>query len=179
MPAEKDIDLSQMPLGPGHSIEDKLKWAHSLYAGFGADLKNERIISDMLENYRKNINSTWKAMEESGIIEECTRCAVQDGGSCCGQGIENKFDVITLLVNLLLGTRLPEQPWDPTGCWFLGEKGCLLTARHVICVNFMCKRLYAVVPVEKIRLVQSAMQAETDAGFLLEEYIKSWLAKNG
>ncbi len=142
-------------------------------------MKEDRIISGMLKDYRDRINSTWEAMKTYGVVAECTRCALQDGGSCCGQGIENKFDVTTLLVNRLLGTDPPERPWDPTGCWFLGEKGCRLVARHVICVNFICKRLYAVVPGEEIQKVQAAMQAETDAAFLLEEYIKSWLVKNG
>ena len=138
-------------------------------------MKKDKIIRDLLREYHEKIHESWQAMKKHGIAEECTICALQDGGSCCGQGIENKFDVVTLLVNLLSGVRLPARPWDPTGCWFLGEKGCLLVARHVICVNFICKRLYAAVPSEKIQMVQKAMQAETDAGFILEEYLKGWL----
>ncbi len=179
MPENANRNLSKMPLGPNHNIEDKLSWARYLFNRFGKKMKKDKIISRMLNQYRSRVNATWDAMQRFGIVEECTRCAIQDGGSCCGQGIENKFDVITLLINLLLDTHLPEKPWDPTGCWFLGKEGCLLTARHVICVNFICKRLYAAVSEEKIRSVQTAMQAETDAGFLLEEYIKSWLARNG
>jgi hypothetical protein len=132
-----------------------------------------------MKEYQKSIERNWVVMHETGIVEECTSCALQDGGSCCGSGIENKFDVVNLLINLLLGVKLPQKPWDPTGCWFLGKRGCLIRARHVICVNFMCRRLYDRLSSEDIRKVQYAMQEETERAFLLEEYIKSWLAKNG
>ncbi|RUM90092.1 MAG: hypothetical protein DSZ23_02225, partial [Thermodesulfatator sp.] len=177
MPDRADIDIQSIPMGPGHPVEEKLRWAHLLHDFLGAKMKKDRIIKELLEDYREKIAATWLAMDQHGITEECTICAMQDGGSCCGQGIENKFDVITLLVNLLMETKLPDKPWDPTGCWFLGERGCLLTARHVICVNFICKRLYAAVPKQDIQKVQQAMQAETDSGFLLEEYLKSWLIR--
>ncbi len=177
MPSLTAQKLQDMPLGPDHPMDEKLSWAHLLHDSFGEEMKRDQVIRRLLHEYHETINASWQAMREHGVADECTRCALQDGGSCCGQGIENKFDVITLLVNLLSGVSLPVKPWDPTGCWFLGEKGCLLLARHVICINFICKRLYAAVPSRNIQLVQKAMQAETDAGFILEEYLKGWLIK--
>ncbi len=170
--------LSDMPVGPDHAMEEKLAWAHFLFDSLGQKMKSDEVISGLLSDYETKIQATWQKMEEHGVVDECRRCAMQDGGSCCGQGIENKFDIITLLVNMLLDVGLPAKPWDPTGCWFLGPEGCLLKARHVICVNFICKRLHAAVSKEGIHKVQMAMQAETDASFLLEEYIKSWLIKH-
>ncbi len=170
-------DLKDIPIGPGYPIKEKLQWARVIFQQVGMQMKEDRVIAGLLADYDRKIDASWQAMWKNGVVEECTICAVQDGGSCCGQGIENKFDVVNLLVNLLFGVSLPDQPWDHTGCWFLGPKGCLLKARHVICVNFMCKRLYAAVPAERLQRVQMAMQAETDAAFMLEEYIKSWLIR--
>ncbi len=178
MPFQSEKKIIDMPVGPGHDMEEKLSWATFIFDSLGNEMKNDPTISRLLNDYREKIRETWRTMKEYGVVEECTRCALQDGGSCCGQGIENKFDVVTLLVNLLLGVNLPRKPWDPTGCWFLGPRGCLLEARHVICVNFICKRLYASVSGKGIMEVQKAMQAETDTAFVLEEYLKGWLIRH-
>ena len=173
------MDFKKIPMGTDHPIEVKLKWAHILFDNCAEELLSEDTVVRLLEEYKESIASNWKKMAETGVVDECTKCALQDGGSCCGSGIENKFDVVNLLINLLLGVKLPSKPWDPTGCWFLGEKGCLITARHVICVNFMCRRLYDRLSPEALKVVQYAMQEETERAFMLEEYIKMWLARNG
>ncbi len=173
------IEIKDIPVGPDHPMPVKLKWARLVYDACGNELLKEPVVKSLLSTYQKSIKNNWKVMEDTGVVAECTKCALQDGGSCCGSGIENKFDVVNLLVNLLLGTKLPSEPWDPTGCWFLGEKGCTIIARHVICVNFMCRRLYDALSPEKVKAVQEAMQQETENAFMLEEYIKAWLAKRG
>ncbi len=172
------MDFKKIPMGTDHPIEVKLKWAHLLFDNCSEELLSDTTVVRLLEEYKESIASNWEKMAETGVVDECTRCAIQDGGSCCGSGIENKFDVVNLLINLLLGVKLPSRPWDSTGCWFLGEKGCLITARHVICVNFMCRRLYDRLSPEAIKKVQHAMQEETERAFILEEYIKMWLARN-
>ncbi len=173
-----EIDISKIPFGADHAFDCKLRWAKRLYDSIGKQLLSDTHVSNLLKKYKECIYKTWEAMQKAGVVRECTRCALQDGGSCCGSGIENKFDVINLLINLLYGVNIPEKPFDPTGCWFLGENGCLIFARHVICVNFMCKRLYSVLNEEDIKKVQKAMEKETEAAFILEEYIKVWLLKN-
>ncbi len=173
------IDFTKIPVGPDHPIEKKIKWARRIYNALGSRLLEDQTVRSLLKKYIRSIDDNRKVMEQTGVVEECTRCALEDGGSCCGSGIENKFDVVNLLINLLMQVNLPQSPWDPTGCWFLGERGCLIKARHVICVNFMCRRLYDRLDKEAIRIVQNAMQQETECGFMLEEYLKVWLARNG
>ncbi len=173
------IDFTKIPVGPDHPMEKKIKWAKRIYNTFGSRLLEDETVRSLLKKYERSIDNNWKVMEQTGVVEECTRCALEDGGSCCGSGIENKFDVVNLLINLLMKVSLPKGPWDPTGCWFLGERGCLIKARHVICVNFICRRLYDRLDKEAIRRVQNAMQQETEYGFMLEEYLKIWLARNG
>lgn len=167
----------EIPLGPDHPVEEKIKWADALFEGFGQEILAASQMAANLNDYKRSIRASWQAMEASGVVAECTRCAVEDGGSCCGRGIEDKFDVIVLLINRLLGVELPKERMDETGCWFLGDRGCRLMARHVICINFLCKRLYANVPEEGIRQVQMAMEEETTRAFLLEEAVKAWLRK--
>ena len=173
------INLKDIPVGPDHPMPEKLKWAKLVYDACSQKLLEEPVVRSLLSDYKDSIQENWKVMKDTGVVAECTRCAMQDGGSCCGSGIENKFDVINLLINLLMGVELPSEPWDPTGCWFLGEKGCRIVARHVICVNFMCRRLYDALSPEKVKAVQEAMQRETENGFMLEEYLKTWLARHG
>ena len=167
----------EIPLGPDHPVEEKIKWADALFEGFGQEILAVSQMAANLNDYKRSIRASWQAMEASGVVAECTWCAVEDGGSCCGRGIEDKFEVITLLLNLVFGRKLPERPLDPSGCWFLGESGCLLFARHVICVNFMCKRLYEAIDAADLHRVQQAMQEETDVGFMIEERLKSWMAR--
>ncbi len=177
----KDIATSQCRLliGPGHSMEAKIENARALFGAVGPELLKEPGILSLLNQYREAVNESWQAMDEHGVVTECTDCAVNDGGSCCGKGIEEKFDSVLLLVNLLMETDIPSERQDPTGCWFLGEKGCLLLARHVICINYMCRRLYDRLSEHNIHSVQQAMGRETDLLFMLEQRIKSWLQVKG
>jgi hypothetical protein len=133
----------------------------------------------MLNEYGRAVRESWQVMDVHGVVAQCTDCAVKDGGSCCGRGIEDKFDSVLLIINLLMGVELPSERTDSTGCWFLGERGCLLTARHVICINYMCKRLYKALDTEDIHAVQQAMGRETDLIFMLEQCIKVWLQGAG
>ncbi len=161
-------------VGPDHSIREKISCAKALYEIHGRELLRHEKVQTLLERYSRAIEETWEVMRDTGVTELCTRCATEDGGSCCGKGIEDKFDSVLLLINLLLGERLPETPWDESGCWFLGPRGCTIKARHTICVNYLCKRLTETLSREKIHRLQAAMVEETDLGFLLEERIKDF-----
>ncbi len=166
-----------LPLGPDHPIESKIAWAKGLYDAWGPELLADSRLSGLLAGYREAIDETWKVMAEIGVVAECTDCATNDGGSCCGKGIEDKFDTVCLLVNLLMGCSLPAGRMDPAGCYFLGEGGCTLRARHVICINYLCRRLQARVDPDALKMLQARIARESDAGFMVEEYIKSWFLK--
>jgi hypothetical protein len=135
----------------------------------------DKAVRFLLEAYRQAIQQSWMQMKRAGVVAECTDCAVNDGGSCCGRGVEDRFDVVLLLINLLMGCRLPSSPWDETGCWFLGERGCRIPARHVLCVNYICRRLDSKLERKGLKLLQEKIVLETDAGFALEVSIKKWL----
>ncbi len=162
-------------MGVDFPIEEKIAQASDIHDRWGALICEDKTIMHLLNDYRQAVNNSWETMRHVGIVRECTACAVEDGGSCCGKGIEDKFDVVLLLINLLMGRRLPKVRFFSDGCWFLGEKGCTIIARHVICVNYLCKRLYRNIALDQIQKVQWAMAQETDLSFLLEESIKGWL----
>jgi hypothetical protein len=166
-------------IGTDYPIIEKIGCAERLFHVYGRELLSDKAIQPLFETYRKAIQQSWMQMKMIGLVAECTDCAANDGGSCCGKGIEDRFDVILLLINLLMGCSLPSSPWDETGCWFLGERGCRIPARHVICVNYICKRLDSKLEKKGLRLLQEKIVLETDAGFAFEESIKKWLRNKG
>jgi hypothetical protein len=174
-----DKSSVRLLIGTGYPISEKIRCAENLFQVYGRGLLSDKLIMPLIERYRHTISQSWIQMNKAGVVAECANCAVNDGGSCCGKGIENHFDVVLLLINLLMGSHLPLSPWDKTGCWFLGEKGCTIQARHVICVNYICKRLYSKIDKNELRLLQEKIVLETDAGFILEENIKKWLRNKG
>ena len=166
-------------IGLDYPIEEKISCANKIFDTCGEQLQNDKRLNLILKEYRETIDNTWHIMKETGICTICTKCAVEEGGSCCGDGIENKFDVVLLLINLLFGCKLPDVREIENGCWFLGLKGCKLIARQVICVNYLCKKIYKEVPLSKIHKLQEAILKETEQLFIAEEIVKRELLKLG
>lgn len=177
MQNSKTSALEGLPLGVHHPFELKLFWANHLYELLGMSILQTQGMASLVAAYDDAISRTWNAMGSLGVVSHCTNCAIHDGGSCCGKGIEDHFDVPLLLINRLMGMELPECRWDEHGCWFLGPQGCLIKARHTLCVNYICKRLKAALPHAALMALSQAMVNETDAGFRLEEAVKKWLTQ--
>ena len=119
----------------------------------------------------RHIETTQRAMVNTGIVKECADCAMTGEGTCCGVRTGYKSGSVLLLINLLLGRTLPSVPADANFCHFLVKHGCALRARHVICVNFLCQRLRDVFPHNKLCNVQEIAGREIDTLFVLEESI--------
>ncbi|HID97892.1 MAG TPA: hypothetical protein EYP57_06870 [Thermodesulfobacteriaceae bacterium] len=173
MMEQEDIKL---PIGTDYPILEKIRLARLLFEAYGEELQGDRNVSSLIASYRSAIRETWEQMDKSGVIEHCTDCAVRDGGSCCGKGIEDRFDTALILINLLMGSRIPDSREDDAGCWFLGREGCLIVAREVICVNYICKKLYRKISWPDMQVLQAKIMQETDAAFMLDATVKSWLA---
>ncbi len=166
-------------IGLDYPIVKKIDWANAIFNNYKEQLRNNLVIKELLKNYKEKIDNTWLIMKNTGVCDICMRCATLDGGSCCGDGIEDKFDGILLLVNLLFGCSLPRSREIPNGCWFLGKNGCKLIARQVICVNYLCKKIYKEISLDKIHRLQTAILEETEQLFIVEEKLKSELLKLG
>jgi len=96
---------------------------------------------NLIKDYDSAINETATAMIRLGVWDECARCGRSSKGSCCAPEVALWYDIETLAINVLMGCDLPLFPFYSDHCLFLGEKGCLLKARHYFCVHFLCPTL--------------------------------------
>jgi hypothetical protein len=154
------------------SIYEKIEQAHNLFQTCGDSLRQNPSILTLLNKLHECIENTKDSMLKLGVVTECKHCEEKEGGSCCGTGIENKYDVELLLVNLLLKGSLRDQQSSQNSCYFLGEKGCKLTARHVLCVNYICEKLQKKLTREELIELQTCAGEELDTLFFLHEAIK-------
>lgn len=118
-------------------------------------------------------------MIESGLSALCEQCEVEEGGSCCGRGLEDRYSASLLLINLMLDASLPDQRYDESSCFFLAQKGCLLKARHAICVSYICSKIKHLLNPDLLKLLQESEGIELDAVFRLNERIKILLRGQG
>lgn len=156
------------------TIKEKIEWAEDTYARFGQKLLEDKQVRDLLRRLEENIESTYRCMDETGVSQECTLCA-QKTGSCCGKGIEDKCDKVTLLINLLIGVDLPHEREMEDGCFFQGPNGCKLKAREVICINYLCAPIHEKIDQKGIIRLQEVGGEEIDTLFALGNRIKHLL----
>jgi hypothetical protein len=157
------------------SIEAKVAWAESCHQQFRRDLLDYPDLRGLLERTKHAIGASRLQMLETGIVELCTECDQVEGGSCCGAGIENRYDGVLLLINCLLDVKMPHARKDPGSCFFLGDQGCLLQARHVICVNYVCGKITGRIPPTTLNALREKEGEELELIFLLHEQIKKRL----
>jgi hypothetical protein len=154
------------------TIADHIGTALHLREMCGQSLMRDREICTLLAGLDLQIAATQSAMVRTGIVKECADCAVNGEGTCCGARTGHKCGNVLLLVNLLMGKTLPSTPADTNLCHFLTKEGCVLKARHVICVNFVCQRLRDALPHSSLCDVQDIAGGEIDTLFVLEERIR-------
>jgi hypothetical protein len=156
-------------------IEEEIEQARKLHALWKVDLSLQEGITDDLVRYRTAIASTFEQMHQAGVTRTCSLCAAGSGGSCCFHGVEDWYDGVLLLINLLLGVALPERREVHDGCFFVGEKGCRLLARHAFCVNYLCPAVNeSLDPVERSKLL-SLSGDELLFGWELEKTLRRWV----
>ena len=167
------MNSRQVPLES--PIEVKVAWAEACWREKGDLLLEDRGIADLLGELKTAIHSSHDEMVESGIADECRNCEQMGGGSCCGAGLENHYTGTLLLINLLLDVSIPKQRNDASSCFFLGKRGCQLLARHVICINYLCKTIDSCIDPRKIAALREKEGIEVEALFLLNERIRKKL----
>ena len=153
-------------------IQEKIDEALALYEAWEGRLRQEALIRDLLDRLERNISASMQAMRALRVVQACRRCEEQEGGSCCGTGIENRYDSLQLLINLLLGVSLPDQHEYSDSCYFLQADGCCLKARHVLCVNYLCRKLQRSLSQDDMIALQTITGEELDTGFALYEAVR-------
>ncbi|MBW2067033.1 MAG: hypothetical protein JRJ03_19160 [Deltaproteobacteria bacterium] len=160
---------------PQGTIHSKIAWAENCYQGFRGIFLHDASLQALSAGLEQSISESHRFMTEAGIGDICESCERQDGGSCCGKGMEDHYDGPILLINLLLGQSIPKTRKDPRSCLFLGDKGCLLRARHVICINYLCTNISDRIPHYTISLLREKEGREIEYVFLLKERILALL----
>ena len=157
------------------TISERIAIAGRLYGRWGDELKRDPGISSRIEELSARVKASSELSISSGVSRECGICEEEDGGSCCGAGIEDRYSPELLLLNLLLGATLPESGSSAQSCHFLGKSGCLLQAREILCINYLCRKLQKTIPREMLLQLQEANGAEMDLIFALHERIKGFI----
>ncbi len=151
------------------SIESKTSLALDLWERYGDFFLSDPKLSALIDTYRSAVQVSSDTMRELGVSRICAECDAELGGSCCGDGIENKYDSILLLLNLLMGTTPTPAPPDSRSCRFLGASGCTLPARAVLCVNYLCERIKQALSHHDLVHLQETTSRELDLQFVIHE----------
>ncbi len=154
------------------TIQEKIDQAQAMFEALKEELARERSIAQLLDQLARNVARSQQVMDQLGVTACCTACEVEEGGSCCGAGIENRYPPTLLLINLLLGRNLPRARRWQNSCHFLNERGCSLMARHVLCINYLCHRIEEKLTLAELMELQETTGEEMDTSFLLHEKIQ-------
>ena len=156
-------------------VYEQIEKAEGLYYEYSRELLEDGTIVGLLDKYRNAIYFTKKLFTETTVVDACSACAGRNRGSCCFEGMEENYHSILLLINLLLGVKLPNQRELKGHCFFVGGKGCKLLARYYFCVNYFCPELEEDLGSENMRQLSSAIGRELFAGWEVERAIYNWL----
>ncbi len=157
--------------------KENMKVAQGLFARWGKELLADSRIHGLLEALREKVAASGRVARELGLVAACKHCEEEEGGSCCGAGIEDRYPPHLLLINLLLGRTLPPDRRLSDSCYFLGTEGCTLTARHVLCINYLCPNLQRSLAHENLVRLQATTGEEMETVFRLHETVKQFLVE--
>ena len=148
-------------------LNQNIHKALRIYGRAALHCLNDPEIAGLLREFRDLIRETDSVLLESGVVLACTKCACEKG-SCCFGEMGESYGTMGLLVNLLLGSKLPDKEDFPESCRFVGAAGCKLAARESFCLNYFCPGLKAFLGEEKIIKIKRQVGEQLFAGWKLE-----------
>lgn len=160
-------------------ILNKIQAAEALLSANKALFLSDSHLTSLLFRLESAITASHKAMVMAGIVEICRRCDEERGGSCCGDGMERHYDQWLILTNLLLGVDVSHDRQDPRACFFLGRKGCILRARHTICINYLCSDITKSVDPDLVSQLKIREGEELSLLFHTIEHLKRIVRERG
>ena len=106
------------------TVTERIAWAESCFHVYGDLFLEDERIAALLCEFETAAKVSKQRMDEIGVVALCRECDREEGGSCCGKGLENRYDAWLLLINKLLSVDFPRERRQVDGCFFLGERGC-------------------------------------------------------
>ncbi len=167
--------LKELRPDPTQLIREKISVAEELYEVWGESLVRDPEVSPLLEAYEKAVLASNEFMERVGTFRECYICSVEEGKGCCKIGLENECTVLVLLLNRLLGVRLPSEREVGGRCFFVGPRGCKIFARPMLCRDYFCKRHYERIPERHMIEVTQVLNEELTLLYRLTSLVRSRL----
>jgi hypothetical protein len=156
-------------------IENKIATALGFYAQHAGELFCHEPFLALLRAYRAAIEESGAAMRDLGVAGKCGECSGAGPGSCCSRGVEDWYDSVQLLVNLLMGCDLAETRPLAADCHFVGPQGCTLVARHYFCVHFLCPTLMEQLGHATTKRLLAVVGQELSIGSQLEQQLHHWM----
>jgi hypothetical protein len=89
--------------------------------------------------------------------------------------MEEVYDVIHLLINLLLGSPIHVSKTQSGECWFLGERGCTLAAKAYFCLDYFCPKFDDPLGAQGMGALLEAVRQENSAAWELDRSLRNWL----
>jgi hypothetical protein len=157
------------------AIGKKIALAEALYEKWAQPLREDPAIEAQLHEIAARVSASESFSRLCGVSQVCTLCDREEGGSCCGAGIEDRYTPELLLMNLLIGVTLPESRHCAKSCHFLGERGCILHVRDILCINYLCSKIKETITTENLFRLQEVNGLEMDLIFLLHDRIRNFI----
>ncbi len=168
IPAEPTLDAP---------VEAKTAWAEACFDRERSRLLDDRSLAELLEALKNAVRRSRERLLHTGIVDCCRECEEDEGGSCCGAGLEKHYSGTLLLMNLLLGVALPQQKEEPSSCFFLSSTGCRLLARHVLCINYVCIKITSRTKPDQLTALREAEGEEILYLFRVNERLKKLIKR--
>jgi len=157
------------------SIKNEIEKAKRIFDTHQKALSSSLVLTNQLKRYRTCIERTTRTMREIAMISGCTECAKKTG-SCCFREVEKGYDHVLLLINLMIGVRLPQRREIKGNCYFLGKSGCKIVARDSFCINYICNDLKRSLGRSTVSAFSAIAGEEIFCGWETELAIGRWLA---
>lgn len=156
------------------SMQEALAEAQRLQAAYGAAILGDERLRGLLSAYQEAIVQTAALTAELAVERICVACAARDA-VCCFTGVEKRYDQYLLLINLLLGARLPLEAELADSCFFCGSQGCKLLAKNSFCLNFFCPEIRQALGADNLARLLRQVGQELSAQWELDRVLIPWL----
>jgi len=152
-------------------LEQRLELARELAGRRGTDWRADPALLEPLQHLRDAAADLARASRGAGIDRICTDCGRRNEDGCCQPRMGDEASGAAYLVEILAFGEPPLPHPDDGSCPFMGDRGCVLELKPVICVNHLCPEIHAEVPGDEIRDLKKATGELLTAQVALEDEI--------